>query len=125
MVDSSDALTFLVLAAVLTVASLYLPRLWRHQSAFWDRPRSWWPYDRESWPRFVRLAPLAIAFGWLLLVAGIVGALLPAREDQLDLVWPIWFSVGATALPLVFLALAISIFRAGRPRFIVPPHLRG
>jgi uncharacterized membrane protein YhdT len=124
-VDSSDVLTFLVLAAVLTVASLYLPPLWRHQSAFWDRPRSWWPYDRESWPRFVRLVPLAIAFGWLLLVAGVVGALLPTKADQLDLGWPIWFSLGATAAPLVFLALAISIFRAGRPRFIVPPHLRG
>lgn len=107
------------------LATTQLGRLWRHQSAFLDRPQSWWPYGRESWPRFVRLIPLAIAFCWLMIIALVLGTLLPAAdEDAFGFVRPLWFSLPVAASPFVFFALAVCLYRYAWPSFLVPPHLR-
>jgi len=107
-------------------AALQLSRLWRHETTALDHRLASWPGDEMSWRGFVRTLPSIFGFFWLLTLAIVVGPPVPEQpSDSFGFVRPAWYSLPVAALPFAAIATWTSIYFFKRPRFLIPPHLRG
>lgn len=107
-----------------------VPKLWRHETKIWDgRAPSWWLWGEALFRGWVRSLVVATAAGTaLVILSAVVLAVDPdydapsdARESQAEIV------AGAVAVGVwVLLTLTMfSVILFNRPKFLVPPHLRG
>jgi hypothetical protein len=69
--------------------------------------------------------PTAVILGWAFVFVAAVGPFIPAGpKDEFGFVRPLWYTLPALAVIVVFGLLAFSIITFRRPRFLIPPHLR-
>jgi hypothetical protein len=108
---------FVVFAVGMIVLTALIPRFWKHDITGLDRPRPWWVFGSDAWRAFVRIMPIALVGGWLLIAAGVLMLTTPAGQ-RTPLAPPL-----AAALLLVFVLIA-TIWFWNQPKFLVPPHLR-
>jgi hypothetical protein len=102
-------------------------RQWRNVG----RPLSYWLrgplLDAESRAGYDRGSlALGIAFAFFAIMC-VDGALAGRHLGRGTALGPVWISVGWVALAglLIFTGLFTGIMEFNRPRFLVPPHLRG
>lgn len=112
------ALAFVVLAIGLAVATAMLPRFWKHKTTSLDRPQPWWLFGGEAWRAAMRIMPISIIGGWVIVAGGVAMWLQPAGETRSP-----WAPPLAAALLLVFILIA-TIWFWNQPKSLVPPHLR-
>ncbi len=102
-----------------------LPRVWKHETGFFDKRPPWWPWDDALWRAYARAIPLGVVAGWLLLIAFAVGSVIPKHpKDEFGLVVPLWYAVPLMAVVVVLLVLLLTVIWFKWPRTIIPPHLR-
>jgi hypothetical protein len=125
----AEAWIFVVFALVIGVGGLaVVPRAWRGELPAFRRLEapSFWPFPDALWRGFIRVAPVnAVGFGLLfILLAGEVllaepgllsTALVGSRAARM---------LVAIAIFLIVIPLDIAIVFLGRPRRLVPPHVR-
>lgn len=83
------------------------------------KPPVWWPYSKKGWRIWQRATPLVVPF---CLPFAIAGFLLEYGNTSI-------LAIKVLALFLFFIAffgipLGILIAMAGRPKRLIPPHLR-
>jgi hypothetical protein len=116
-IRADTLVAFVVFAGGLTLFTPLVLRFWKHDITGLDRPRRWWVFGGEAWRAFVRITPIAVVGGWLLVAAGVLMLTTPAGQ-RTPLAPPL-----AAALLLLFVLLA-TIWFWNQPKFLVPPHLR-
>ena len=98
---------------VLPIAYTQLPKIWRHQTTFYDRPQWWWVWGDALWRAFARIVPISI----FAMSAATLALLASAVSVPSVATW-----LAFVAVFLAGLAAAITLFN--QPKFLVPPHLR-
>ena len=83
------------------------------------KPPIWWPYSKKGWKIWQRATPLVVPFGLPFAIAGFL-------LEYGDMATP---AIKMPALSLAFLVLfgiplGILIAIIGRPKWLIPPHLR-
>jgi hypothetical protein len=112
------AIAFVLLAVGLIVATALLPRYWKHDITALDRPQPWWVFGGDTWRAAIRIMPVSIVGGWIVIATGIAMWLEPAGETRSPWAVPL----GAGLLMSVLLMLTIWFWNW--PKLLVPPYLR-
>lgn len=83
------------------------------------KPPEWWPYSKKGWKIWQRATPLVVPFG---LPFSIAGFLLEYGDTSILVVKVLVLSLSF----LVFFGVPAGILVAfiGRPKRLIPPHLR-
>jgi hypothetical protein len=123
----ADWLAVVVFLPILLLALSQLPKLWRHETDFWDgKAPGWWVWGETLFRGWVRSLIALTLTGTLLLgvfVLGVIADIGEESQTSSDAV-QLAFAVSFVLLVLLFIAgITVSLFN--RPKFIVPPHLRG
>lgn len=115
---SETIAAFVVFTIGLAVATLLLPRYWRHEIRTLDRAQSGSALGDVT-EAGLRIMPIAIAGGWLLVCGFMLLPLLPRERPE-----SLLFVVPYTVALLTIVVLVFTVWFLNRPRFLVPPHLR-
>lgn len=101
-----------IFAIGLAVATVLLPRHWKHEIGTLDGAG-------EFVTSVMRIMPIAIAGGWLTVGGAILLPFVPSEPPE-SLAFAVPFALA------VFLAalLICTVWFWNRPKFLVPPHLR-
>lgn len=109
--------------AVLTVGAIValrqLPRLWNHESAFWDQKPNGFVWSDAVWAGWVRAALVSCCGGLAMIIAG--WTLVLGSPSTVTKAIVIVFFLGM----FMALGLAMLIVLFNWPKLLVPPHLRG
>lgn len=108
--------------ALVLIATLQLPKIWRGRSSVLDTVPGWWPWGNALWFGTRRMIPLSVALGWVVL--GILW--FPSAGRSPDALTDQEFGI---ALVLLGVLLAIgglmaSVVFFNCPAFFVPPKWR-
>ena len=119
----SGIVSFGLLTLLGLLALPQMPRLWRHETTFYDRVPAWWSWGAGGWVAWVRSLPAGAAGAYAAILLGLylffVSPIFKlSRQADLVVIWVL--------LPVVCILFLIfgSIFFFGRPKFLIPPHLR-
>jgi len=126
---SIDVVMLVVCTAFVLAGVAAVPAFWRHPIPRDGRIPGGWPWGERGWLAFQRAYP-TFALALFLAMVAVVPAVLAGNGGRAHIkVWNVatWVKViavlGAFAfLPTAVLAAYVGI--AGRPAFLVPPHLR-
>lgn len=116
-------ISFGLLALLGLVALPQIPRLWRHETTFYDRVPSWWAGGERGWSAWVRTLPVGACLAYLAILMGLYLAVIsPALKlsRQVDLI-AIWVFL---VVFFTIFAVMCSVFLFNWPKFLVPKHLR-
>lgn len=121
----SEATKFRVLGPVLLLVFLAgarnVPRIWKHETTFYDTMFPWWVWGETLWRAFIR----CMVFGWVCGSILCVAITYYAYFGDLDRdVAPLWFAIPGGANLIIGAILLITVTFFNWPKFVVPPHLR-
>ncbi|HSE29551.1 MAG TPA: hypothetical protein VLA77_03130 [Candidatus Saccharimonadales bacterium] len=82
-------------------------------------PPAWWPYSKKGWRNWARAAPTFVAYA----VPGIIGGTIAEYGDLSNPIVRVLFLLCGF---LMFFGLIIGLIVAfiGRPKWLIPKHLR-
>lgn len=83
------------------------------------KPPIWWPYSKKGWKIWQRATPLVVPFG---LPGAVAGAIAEYGDISNPVAKAALLSSGFLVLFGVPLGILIAII--GRPKWLIPPHLR-
>jgi len=119
MLDVGSLVGGAVLSVAATVALCFIPRFWSGELRAPDDPFAGWLFGVAWWRGMRRAALCTVLAGELLGVA----AVLLAFSAQSGAARDAGAAVGGVAFVLIGVVFSIGLFN--RPRFLVPPYLRG
>ena len=73
---SPEPMVALAFFVVGIAASILVPRMWRNELRL-EWPQGWWAFGEEAWIGFMKVGPLLILTGWLLIAGAIAPRVLP------------------------------------------------
>lgn len=112
-----------IILTIFTVVSLFfmtkIRRIYKDPGLITSKPQTWWPYGDNAWRKFARviyLSPCLALIGSIGAMAGEYGDIHNSAIKCIVLL----------SLFLLFLCVFIVTLIAitGRPKFIIPRHLR-
>lgn len=108
-------------AAILFLATLRLPTIWRDAETADRTPQAWWVWGPRAWQALLRARPVGIIGGWWIVLAIATGSGLndPTKTTGLTIV-----ALIATLASLTAMALFVSVQLFARPKRLIPPALR-
>ena len=118
-----DWVVFSVLSAMSVVGLRTLPRIWRHETKFYDRVPSWWVWGEAAWRAWTRLLPIGTVGFVGCIAIWVVAEHLP-RADWHGFVLPPWFVVPALIAYSTLAVLGITIVLFNWPKALVARRLR-
>jgi len=83
------------------------------------RPPVWWPYSKKGWKIWQRATPIAAPF---CLPFSIAGFLLEYGDTSMSVIKILALFLSFIAFSGVILGILIAFI--GRPKWLIPPHLR-
>lgn len=83
------------------------------------RTPAWWPYSKKGWKIWQRATPLVVPFGLPFSIAGFLLEYGNTSMPVIKILALLLFFIALFGVPIVIL---IAI--AGRPKWLIPPHLR-
>jgi len=109
----------LIFTAASLVALLRIRLLYTDPKQLPIKPPAWWPYSEKAWRKWARAIPVLASFGLPLAVAG-------AIAEYGDLSSPVVRILFLLCSLLIFFGLILGLIVAffGRPKWLIPPHLR-
>jgi len=112
----------LVAVGFIAAGAFLAPMAWHPERGRLSRPPTWWFGGRG----FLRTLPLSIGYVWFLSAVLLLGPFVPEQpRDGFGFIRPAWFSLPLSVVGLLGLPTWISIYLFNRPRFLVPPSMRG
>ena len=127
MIFVYGAVAFL-LALLAAAGTAGVRSLWTHSTSLWDEPFEWWPWGEALWRGWVRSMPSALVATWsgvLALSAGLIAVAVRGDEARAKSLEPIAVaSLIFFAIFIVSLLAAASAVLLGRPKALIPPHMR-
>jgi len=108
------------------LAAVVAPNAWRPERGRLSRVPTWWPDAVVGWRGLLRTLPLSIGYLWLLSATVLLGPFVPEQpRDAFGFIRPAWYSLPLSVAALLAIPTWISIYLFNRPRFLVPPSMRG
>jgi len=112
-------ISLVVLLMVSLIGIFYSKTLYTNPRALPDKPPVWWAYDKKWWKKWARGAPVTP----VAVLLAVTGVALGEYGNTSNTV------VKTGAIALFFLALFVVLFNlfivlTGRPKWIIPKHLR-
>lgn len=118
-----ESILYPIVLFVFTLASLW--GLLSIRSFYTDpkrlpiKPPAWWPYTKKGWLRWARATPTFVSYTFPGAVAGIIA-------EYGDLSNPVVRVLFLLCALLIFFGFILGLIVAfiGRPKWLMPPHLR-
>jgi hypothetical protein len=116
-----EAIACVVAVAWATASVAALPTQWRGENTFLvPETPTWWLWGGWAWRGWIRSTPTIVVGFAVAVVCMPLMLLFPTRSTgQIVAV-----AVGLGGFAFAFV-IAASVTLLGRPRFLIPPHLRG
>ncbi len=103
------------------VAMRQVPRIWRHETTYYDEMQAWWLWGEALWRALTRCMAFGVTVGFTMSAWGLLAAFsLDLNRD----VAPLWWGIPAGAILALGASLLTTITLFNWPKRAVPPHMR-